>query len=91
MSIYQTKDHVSCLTMPFLHITLNRPVVGKQHCHIRNCNKPFIITELQLNLQKHIDICCCTLNEISIEKKTALQEKFDPTTNFDLMINFDFF
>jgi len=29
LSIYQTKDYISCLTTPFQHITFNRPVVGK--------------------------------------------------------------
>jgi len=26
----------------------------KRHCHVRNHNKPIIITEMQLNLQKQI-------------------------------------
>jgi len=46
----------------------------------------FSITELQLNLQKHVTICCFSFNKISINrKKTVLQE------NFDLMISFDIF
>jgi len=28
-----------------------------------------IITELQPNLQKHINICCCSFNKISIKRK----------------------
>jgi len=51
-----------------------------------------IITELQLNLQSHINICCCSFNKILIKReKAVLQENFDSTINFDLMINFDFF
>ena len=54
--------------------------------------KSIIITELQLNLQKHINICCCSFSWVSMKwKKTVLQENFDLTKNFDLMINFDFF
>jgi len=65
--------------------------VGKTGLLHLNRNKPIIITELQLNLQKYINICCCSFKNIDKEKKTALQEKFDSTINFDLMINFDFF
>ena len=36
---------------------------------VRNRNKPTIITELQLNLQKHINICCCSFNKISLFKR----------------------
>jgi len=49
-------------------------------------------SELQLNLQKHIKICCCNFNKISImKKKTLLQKNFGLTVIFDLTINFDFF
>jgi len=59
---------------------------------VRNRNKTINITELQLNLQKYDNVCYCGFNEISIKrKKTVLQEKFDPTMNFDLMINLDVF
>jgi len=87
MSIYQTKYCKSTfLALPCLsYILFNRPVKGMQHYYARSCNKPTIITKLQLNLQKHINICCCSFNKVSMKKKKLLQE------NFDLMINFDFF
>jgi len=66
--------------------------LAKQNHYARSHNKAIVIAELQINLQKHINICCCTFNKISVNrKKTALQDKFDLTINFDLMINLDFF
>ena len=64
---------------------------AKQYYYPRSRNKPIITTELQLNLQKHVNICCCSFIKISMKKKTLLQGNFDLTINFDLMINFDFF
>jgi len=58
---------------------------AKQHDYAKSRNKPTIIRELQLNMQKHINICCFSFNKVSMNKKTLQQE------NFDLMINFDFF
>jgi len=56
---------------------------------MRNRSKPIIISELQLNLKRHIYI---TINAASINtekrNKAVLQEKFDVTMNFDMMIHF---
>ena len=94
LSIYQNKFcEATFFALPRIaYITCNRPVVGKtkslckksqqSHCYCRIANK----------LIKHINICCCTFNKISVNrKKTVLQDKFDLTINFDLMINLDFF
>ena len=47
----------------------------KQHCYVRNCNKTMIITELQQNLQNHINICCCSINKPLIKKKKLCCKK----------------
>jgi len=44
-----------------------------------------LISEYQLNFQKHVNICCCSFDKISIKKKNCAAR------NFDLMINFNFF
>jgi len=41
------------------------------------------ISELQLNLKEHINMCFCNFNKISIKRNTQLQEKFNLTVNFD--------
>jgi len=47
-----------------------------------------LISEYQQNLQKHVNICCCSFNKILIkEKKTLLEEiltngKFLPNDKF---------
>jgi len=64
---------------------------AKQHYYARSRNKPTVTTELQLNLQEHINICCCSFNKVSIKRKTLMEENFDLTIIFDLTINFDFF
>jgi len=53
-------------------------------------NRLFITKELQLHLKKQINMCC-SFNKISIKKKNWSARKVDPTINFDLIINFDFF
>jgi len=43
------------LAIPSLaYLTCNRPVMGKQHYDVKSHNKPDIISQLPLNLQKHI-------------------------------------
>ena len=32
------------------------------------------VSKFQLNLQKHVNICCCSFNKIPIEKKSVLQK-----------------
>ena len=59
---------------PTMLILLKCPVVGKKH-YVRNRNKPTIITELQINLQKHTNIYCCSFNKILIFKRTVLKRK----------------
>ena len=44
---------------------------AKQHYYARSRNKPTITTKLQLNLQKHINICCCSIDE---EKKLCCKK-----------------
>jgi len=41
---------------------------AKQHYYARSRSKP-VITELQLNLQKHINMCCCSFNKVSMKRK----------------------
>jgi len=38
-----------------------------------------------------VNICCCSINKISIKIKNCAARNFDITINFDLLINFDFF
>jgi len=94
LSIYQTQY---CKTtflalIPLSYIILNRPVVEKQHYYIINCNKPIVITELQLNLQNHIHVCCCSFNKIFIKRKYCApkqvwpKDKFWPNNKFWLFL-----
>jgi len=55
---------------------------AKQRYYARSCNKRTITTELQLNLQKHISICCCSFNKISMKRKTSAARKFWPDDKF---------
>jgi len=52
---------------------------AKQHYYVRS-RKKTLHFRLQLNLQKHTSMCCCSFNKIPIKRNT-LQE------NFDFMIN----
>jgi len=45
-------------------------------------NKPIIIAEFQVNLQKHINICCYSLNEISIREQKCAARKVGPNNTF---------
>jgi len=85
LSIYRTKYcKITFLALPRLsYILCNRPAVGKTTLLRQKSQQPLILTELQQNWQKLINICC-SFNKISMNrKKTVLQEKFDPTINFD--------
>ena len=78
LSIYQTKHcKTMFLALPCLtFVIFNCPVVSKkQYYHIKNCNKLVIITELQQNMQKHINVCCCSFNKISIKRKKLCCKK----------------
>jgi len=59
LSIYQTNccewEYVSCLTTHSLR-NIQSSSSGQTNCYARFRNKPTLITELQLNLQKHIKI-----------------------------------
>jgi len=50
-----------------------------------------LISEYQQNLQKHVNICCCSFNNILIKGKNFARRNLDPIVNFDLMINIDLF
>ena len=53
---------------------------------------PVIITELELNLQRHINVCCCSFNKISIlQRKICAAKIVWPKKNFVIMTNFDLF
>jgi len=71
LSICQTKYcETMFLALPRIaYIIFNRQVVVKTTL----CQKlpQTIITELQLNLQKHFNICCCSFNKINEEKNCA--------------------
>jgi len=69
----------------------NHPVVGKIKSLRLKSQQPTIISELQLNLQKHVNTGCGSVNKISMKRKKLLQDKFDQTINLDLMINSDLF
>jgi len=58
---------------------------AKQHYYARGRNKPTIITELQLNLQKHINICCCSFNKAIDEEKKLCCKKIWQNDKFDLI------
>jgi len=97
LSIYQTKY---CKTTFFALLCLsytlfNRPVVDKTASLRQTSQQSHYYcktAELQLNLQTHINICCCSFHKLyDEEKKTLLQEIFDLRINSDPMINFDFF
>jgi len=73
LCIYQTyyckitfRD-LPCIT----YIALNCPVVGKTTLLHHILQQTAIIPELQLNLQKHINICC-GFNEISVKRKNCV-------------------
>jgi len=46
--------------------------------------KTHYISELQLNLLKHLNMCYCSFSKISIKRKTLLQENFDLTKKIDI-------
>jgi len=83
LTIYQNRYcKTTFLALPRLsYIILNRPVV-KQYWNVRNHNKPIIITELQLNLQKHINICFCIFNKTSLKRKNCAPRKVLPNDKF---------
>jgi len=87
LSIYQTKRcKTTILALPRLsYIIFNRRVVGKTTLYYgRSCSKPIITTELQQNLQKHINICCCGFKKILIKRKNYTAKKFNSMINCDL-------
>ena len=45
--------------------------------------KTHYISELQLNLLKHLNMCYCSFSKISIKRKALLQENFDLTKKID--------
>jgi len=60
----------------------------RQHYNVRDRNKSISKSELQLNLQKHINVCCCSFNKISIKGNITLQDNYNVTiilTFFDLI------
>ena len=72
LSFYQTTYcKTTFLALP--HIIFNRPVAGKTMLLHLNRNKPIIITELQLNLQKYINICCCKEKTLCCKKSLTQQ------------------
>jgi len=40
---------------------------------------------MQLNLQNHVNICCCSFNKVSMKRKNSAARNFDLTINFYLM------
>jgi len=63
--------------------TFNCPPVAKQHDYHRSCKKSNML-EFQQNLQKHVNINCCSFTKISIKRKNCAAR------NFGKMVNFDF-
>ena len=54
------------LAFPHLaYLTRNVLVMGNT-VHVGSRNKPIIILDLQLNLQNHINISCCSFNKYSM-------------------------
>ena len=71
-------------TMPILH-NIQSSGSGQNNNYnnyVRNRNKPTIITELQLNLRKYINICCCSFSKISILKRKNCCKKVWPNDKF---------
>jgi len=86
LSIYQTKySETTFLALPRIaYIIFNHPVWAKQHYDARIRNKPTIIIELQLNFQKHINICSCVFNKILMKRKILCCK-----INFNLFLTYN--
>jgi len=66
LSIFQTKySKTMFLALQHLVYLFKHPVVGKATLLRQKSQQThyYSILELQLNLQKHIKICCCNFNE----------------------------
>jgi len=69
LSIYQTKYcetmFLSCLTTHNLDLyNIQSSSGGQNNIVMPEVAKNTIITELRLNLQKRINICCCSFNRV---------------------------
>ena len=66
------------------YIAFNCQVVGKKHCYVlrHKSQQTMIITALQLNLEKHTNICCCSSNTLSIKRKNCVARKVWPNDKF---------
>jgi len=75
LRIYQAKHcKTTFLALPCISYIGYYSIVrqwAKQHYYARSRNKPAIITELQLNVQKDINICCCSFNNVSMRKNSC--------------------
>jgi len=54
---------------------MSRDLVTLLLRYVRSRNKPISISELQLNLQKNIKICCCKFNKILVTRKKICCKK----------------
>ena len=48
--------------------SVNRPIVTKQHYCIIGRKNSNVKSEVQLNVTKHVNICCCSFNKIWIRR-----------------------
>ena len=89
LSIYQIKHCKTFCALPHLaYLIYKGPAAERQYYYVRSRKKHFI-SDLQLNLQKHINVCCCGLKKIDKEK-TRLQENWLKTKHFDFFWSNDF-
>jgi len=93
LSNYQTKRcKTTFLALPRItYIIFNRPVEGKTKLLPQQLQQTIIITELQINLQKLISICCCSRRRTGShfaggEENFALKITICPETNFFSLI-----
>jgi len=78
------QDFVACLILPHLaYLIFDRPIVTYTTLsHTLEVAKSINKSELQLNLQKHINLCCCSFNKILVKRKSYTARQCQPTDKF---------
>jgi len=76
LSFYQTTYcKTTFIALPRLsYIIFNRPVVGKTTLLRPTSQQTYYYFRNATKLGKHINICCCSFNKISIKRKKLFQE-----------------
>ena len=73
------------------YIPFNRPAVGKTALLRQKLQQTHYYYRISTKLAKHINICFCRFNKVSMKRKNFTARKFWPNHKFCLMINLDFF